>query len=264
MNHPETNTEQSGQNNPFEGKRMTIAVASNRDWKGAFACSLLSLQVYLNHQKNFGYNFDIQFQASLLPAARQSILDKAVKNGDDWLLFLDDDMMLNPAVIGNMAFAMDNIPETVILALNYVSKGAGGLPVAIVGDANVSSYETLKRHETASEGKESVIYTPIDSCGLGCALINLHKIREYYAAMGKEDNQTIPMFTVGFDHDKGKYVGEDRNFMRIIRNHFGEKAIICDHASSHYIGHVGDYVFTEQTIQSTNEINEYARIMNGQ
>lgn len=267
MNQPEMNNEavadQKSPLSPFDGKKLTIGVASNRDWKGAFVCSMLSLQVMLHRQSNLDYVFDLQFQTSLLPASRQNILDKAIKNGDDWLLFLDDDMMFNPEVISNMAFAMNNLPDTAIIVMNYVSKGAGGLPVAIAKDMHISSFQTIKQHMDDKGEAGSTIYTPLDSCGLGCALINLHKIREYYASLNKEENQIIPMFTVGFDHEKGKYVGEDRNFMRIIKNHFGEKAIVCDHASSLYVGHVGDFVYTELTIDGCNENNEYARIMKG-
>lgn len=248
---------------PWDGKKLTVAIASNRDWKGAFACSLLSLQGMLSHEMNLKVTYDIQFQASLLPAARQSMLDKAIKNGDDWLLFLDDDIMFNPAVIANMAFAMQSLPDTVILALNYVSKGAGGVPVAVVGNDHISSYGTIENNINKNPENHGAIYTPIDSCGLGCALINLHKIREYYASLNKADDQTIPLFSVAFDHEKGKYIGEDRQFMRIIRSHFGEKSIVCDHASSLYVGHIGDFVFTEQTIESVNNFNEYSRIVNG-
>lgn len=170
-----------------------------------------------------GLTMDWRAQSSLLSAARQSVLDAAIKDGATHLFMIDDDMQFPRDVVDRMA-AWDKD----FVACNYVSKGAASAPTAIGMDGKIYS--------SGKTGLESVGYV-----GLGCCLLRLNDAVKAIPA---------PMFEVQWIDEKQSYLGEDFFACEKLRYHGIE--IYIDHDLSNEIGHIGDFVYTEKTIKLLN------------
>ncbi len=200
--------------------KLLISTPSARDYKFQFATSMMNLMNYVNGKgvngdRNVTLHLQMQANASLLSAARENAFQMAIDEGFDYLLMVDDDMI----------FPVDTVDRLMghgkdVVAVNYISKGPGGLPTAMNDDGKVFS--------AGKAGLEEVGWI-----GLGVCLVRMAAVKDIPA----------PRFEVVWLPETKTYLGEDYHMSEILRRH--GVALHIDHDLSHDVGHIGDYVYRE-------------------
>lgn len=208
---------------------LFIAIPSCRDWKAHFGMSLVGLLSDL-HSRQQPHMVEALMGSSLLPAARQRAIERALDAQASHILMLDDDMVFTPRAFWSLAGWHSVLRDSAqpsppcLIAANYISKGPGGAPVAV----------DLKGERISSLDKPGI--EKVGTIGLGFALLDL-------AALEKI---ALPWFEVSWVDDKGFHMGEDAYFCKLLA-HSGIPVLV-DHAASAHIGHVGDHVYSEKDL----------------
>jgi hypothetical protein len=201
--------------------RLCIGVCSHRDHPAVFTESLVHLVMRLTTGQEKGIQavgFRLRPGSSLLPKARQEILNTALAEDFTHLLFLDDDMTFPPDTVGRLAAHGKRI-----VGVNAVRKRQTvclHTAVGMTGDLLDSRDRT---------GLEEVL-----RMGLGVVLIDLDAVR----------NIPPPHFEGGWSPEVSDYTGEDYGFCRALIA-AGEQ-IYIDHDLSRDIGHIGQAVYSHR------------------
>lgn len=152
---------------------------------------------------------------------RAQLVDNAIAEGADWVLFIDSDMRFPPDALDRLlAHRRD------IVAANYVTREIPPRPTAF----NVSEDgKTWTRVATKLEGSDGL--EQVTGVGMGLMLINTRVFslipRPWFL---------IPYSTVNHD-----YLGEDLYFS--LRAHDAELNTYIDHDLSKDVKHVGQFEF---------------------
>lgn len=204
---------------------LLIGIVSNRNPSWRFLFCLFGLQADLRSR---GIPFATHFETgcSLLPQGRQNILDSALREGEfTHLLMLDDDMTFPPDTVMRLY-------EHGLLAIGVNATGRGnGVKYTAVG---------MDGKHIESHGKTGI--QQVKTCGLAVFLINLDKSPRLYLGGAP------PHFEISFSEGHQKYIGEDVYFCNKLTK--VGIPIHIDHGLSHEIGHVGEFVYDYETVNS--------------
>lgn len=200
--------------------RVAVTILSNRGQNPAFTRSLSGLIGHMNaYGKSYGlesYTINIASNVSLLPKGRQDGILHAVKQNCTHMLCIDDDMEFPMDILQSLsvryvkAIGVNAVRKTP--ALNYVAVGFDG--------QQVSSKD--------KSGIEEVAHI-----GMGIFLLELSNL------------PPTPHFEILWNPSTNDYDSEDVYFCEKLRKH-GVK-IYTDHDASQNVGHVGDYVYTQNS-----------------
>lgn len=169
--------------------------------------------------------FRLRPGSSLLPKARQEILNTACRDDFTHLLFIDDDMTFPADLVDRLV-----AHEKRVVGVNAVRKRQYLLLHTAV-DMEGGLLDSRKK-----SGLEEVL-----RMGLGVVLIDLKSVREI----------PPPHFEGGWAPEVDDYTGEDYGFCRTMIA-AGEKLYI-DHDLSREIGHIGQAVYSHQYYQHLKE-----------
>jgi len=191
---------------------VMIGVPSTGGWKARFGVCLAMLCAQLTQQRvSFAINSK---ESSLLPRARQELVDDARKLGFDYLLFLDDDMIFPASVFDDLV-----AHGKTIAAANCVVRSAQQPRFTASRDGQFLNSARLTGISQA------------DKVGSAVMLLDLRNF----------GSDTGGLFEVPWDEAKKAYHGEDYTFCRKMREQ--GVAIWIDHDLSKKIGHIGSFVF---------------------
>lgn len=176
---------------------------------------------------------------SLVYDSRNLISLTAIENNFDCVLWLDSDMMFQPDTLKRLLNDYENNECSMVTGL-YFKRNGTGLPVI---------YDELEPPETDADGKpvrhihEFTDYPrndifPVRGCGFGCVLTPVYLLKEVWSKFGPAFNPY-------------PWAGEDISFCHRV-NQLGH-TILCD--SNISCGHIGTYVYTENTFRKAGETN---------
>lgn len=204
-----------------EHVKLAISVCSNRPMPPRCA---IAMCMVIHHLTAYGVPFGMlcRMQASLLPSARQEVLNEALADGCTHQLWWDDDIEPSGDCVLRMLHAMKQRPEIDVIAANYCRKQ----------DDLQYTAEGLDGKMMHSYGKVGL--EEADKVGMGLMLVRLDKLRQTRA----------PHFEVKWHEEFGNYRGEDRYFTKKMRE--AGMRIFVDHGISNFTQHWGDlgYNFT--------------------
>lgn len=210
--------------------RLYISVASNRDWKPAFGACLAQLTSELAcGLKTPGYKLTQYFlrpitQSSCLPIAKERFIDDLISGDYTHWLSLDDDM----------TFPMDIVDR-------LISHGRE----VVTCNARQKTYDDLYRIHGSTTGLNG---KPVDSTGKSGLQELMHMGGAIFLAEVKAFRDIPkPHFQVLWSEHHNNYVGEDVYFSTLMRTK-GVK-LWCDHDTSQFIGHIGDYEYRFPSIE---------------
>ncbi len=202
---------ESEQVNPI---KLAISVCSNRPMEPRCAIAFSMLIHYLTAMR-VPFALMCRLQASLLPQARQDVLDEALQDGCTHQLCFDDDMEPPGDCVLRMLQSMHQNPQIDILCVNYCRK-----------------QDTLQYTAEDMDGKMMESYGKMgleeaSKAGMGLMLIKLEKLKSIPA----------PHFEVTWNREYKKYLGEDRYFIEKVRS--AGLRLFVDHGISNYTQHWG-------------------------
>jgi len=197
-------------------KSLAVCVISNRDHVPDFSACLASLvSHFCNNPIAERFELKAAKNQSLLPVARQAMLDECMSQHFSHMLWLDDDMVFPPYLAHALAAHKKRCIGVNSLRKNpdelfYTAKGIDGKWVESKGKTGVEEVSTV---------------------GLAMFLLDLDAVRKV----------PKPHFEVRWNDEGGFYSGEDMYFCRKLTG-AGEKVWI-DHGLSNQCGHVGQLVY---------------------
>lgn len=157
-------------------------------------------------------------QSAYIPDARNAVVEQFLKGSDDWLWFLDYDMVFNPDAIDLLLEAADPVERPIVGGLYFVYLEGGVAPVFFINDDGA-----IKPLSNFSTGK---LY-PLLSTGMGCTLIH----RSVLEKMEKLNDTEWKWF--GHDLLGHKVLGEDLTFFsraaKIGVQPYGHTGVHLDH-----------------------------------
>lgn len=195
--------------------KVYIAVCSCRDWKPQFGASLARL-MYETGRAGLDIFLNPIQGTSVLPRARQLIMQDAINGGFTHFLSLDDDMKFAPNALAQLLSR--DVP---LIALNYARKDGSGGTMAC----------DLEGKPMSSKGK-----TGIEEAGwlpFGGILIKLDAIKDI----------ALPWFEVRWLEERNDFMGEDYYFCMKARS--AGLQLYVDHNASNRCRHVGDHEYGE-------------------
>lgn len=224
-----------------EPVKLAISICSNRPFPPRAAIALSMMVHYLTA---YGVPFGLltRLQASLLPQARQDCLDEALADGCTHQLWVDDDIEMPADCVLRMLHSMKENPHMDVIAVNYCRKQ----------DELQYTAEGLDGKMMVSSNKLGL--EEVSTCGMGLMLVRLDKLR-YIPS---------PHFSIEWSSDYGKYRGEDRFFIKKLRDE--GLRVFVDHGISNYTQHWGDlgYNFQLWNRESPSAlVNPYATLDTG-
>lgn len=170
--------------------------------------------------------------------SRQELLENALADGADYVLWVDSDMRFPADGIIKLLQHSENV-----VGINYSQRTSEAPDFVAIkhvpekeGDLGVKLVTT-----EGSTGLEEV-----DAMGFGFVLINVGGLK------GLPDPQRTPWFWYE-QRWPGDHVGEDVYFYRMLRNSCGQK-IYVDHDLSKECGHVGDFTFRTAHVAKRHEM----------
>ncbi len=200
--------------------KLFIAISSNRDHKPYFTQCLINLVTYLTTKGIVGSKLEalstvIQSDTSVLSYGRQSMIDRAIKEGFTHILFLDDDMV----------FADNMVDHLMSHDLNVVAvNGCKKNPLEL-------NYCALGLDGKYIESRDKTDVVEASKVGLAVMLLNLNALKDI----------PKPYFEVLWNEETQSYQDQDYYFCKKLREH-GIKLWI-DNNVSNATGHVGDYIY---------------------
>ena len=177
-------------------------------------------------------------KSSILYISRENLVSGAIKAGADYIMFLDSDQIIDSDTVDKMAAHLIN-GEDIVTTLIF-RKDPPYQPCIFSEQIELENRQiSLKYYDVENQDLTKPFY--VESCGLGCAMINLNIFK----------NISQPWFL------PRPYTGEDLSFMWEVRQK-GYK-ILCDPTIK--IGHVGFKNFTIQDY--IKRVTDNNRILSG-
>ena len=177
-------------------------------------------------------------KSSILYISRENLVSGAIKAGADYIMFLDSDQIIDSDTVDKMAAHLIN-GEDIVTTLIF-RKDPPYQPCIFSEQIELENRQiSLKYYDVENQDLTKPFY--VESCGLGCAMINLNIFK----------NISQPWFL------PRPYTGEDLSFMWEVRQK-GYK-ILCDPTIE--IGHVGQKNFNRKDFLTV--IEDENRLLNG-
>jgi len=195
----------------------------------------MSARFYGNAQA--GTSFNVNFVAGTLIAdQRQKLVMMAIKQGADYILFLDSDMRF-PSYLLERMLAHDKD----IVACNYATRR---LPVKTVAFSDFAELKCI--YSLDKNGLEEV-----DAVGMGAMLIKTEIFKKL----------PLPWFSISYLPSGNMYIGEDIYFCKLAQAN-GMKVYV-DHDLSKDVRHIGVMEFTHDhaEIDRHDPMTETAALM---
>jgi hypothetical protein len=196
-----------------------------------FLCHLMTAHpiIKIEGEERAIHWFVEEVRTSLLPQSRQNLVDMAVNNGFDYLLFIDDDMLFEPEFLFD--WLQENRP---VLAMNCPTR-------------SIPCYPTARKPSVKHPFKGDLIYSDVANMryervwrvGTGIMLLRADAMRSL----------PRPAFTLRWEPGNDAYVGEDW----VMCEHLEAAGIpiVVDHHASLHVKHVGDMAFAWEMIKGT-------------
>jgi hypothetical protein len=218
---------------------LLIAIPSRGEWKSAMAMQLIFMtQLLYAHQyqridgklRRIMWHLQ-EVRNSLLPQSRQALLDFAIENKFDAMLFIDDDMIFPEDFIFD--WLKENRP---VIAANCPTRG-------------IPCYPTARQPDPANPYKGKLVYSDIANTryekvwrvGTGIMLLRADAMR----ALPR------PAFTPRWEPGNDHYVGEDWAMVEFLEA--AGIPVVVDHKTSIQIRHVGDMAYAHEMIKGTRK-----------
>lgn len=177
-------------------------------------------------------------KSSILYISRENLVYEAIKAGADYMMFLDSDQIIDSDTVDKMAAHLIN-GEDIVTTLIF-RKDPPYQPCIFSEQVELENRQiSLKYYDVENQDLTKPFY--VESCGLGCAMINLNIFK----------NIPQPWFL------PRPYTGEDLSFMWEVRQK-GYK-ILCDPTIE--IGHIGQKNFNREDYFSI--LKEQYKLLNG-
>lgn len=191
-----------------------------------FVNSLLRLKLSGEYEIRFG-------ASSLIYDTRNSLLQQALDEGFDRMLWFDSDMVFDPEIADVLHADLDK-GFGVVSGLYFKRKPPFTPTIFKVCDIkNRDDGKIEPIHEFYEDYPEDTIFD-IAACGFGCVMMDMEVIKEAVKKFGR-----YPFMPIGG-------FGEDLSFC--LRLRMAGIHVYCD--SRIKLGHVGDSVFTESTYKN--------------
>ena len=192
-----------------DSKKITIGIPTNR---GVKAMTVLSLLKMVEENKSFNFHFIVETEGISIEDNRNAIVEQALKEKSDYLLFVDDDMIFEPNLLTNLLNKNKKI-----IGVNSYSRHEEG-------------FSTVRLEGTQRQVR--LFPTTLFSClvvGTGLMLIDM----TIFSLLSK------PYFKIERYGDGKVKLGEDVYFCQKAKGEGIE--IWCDPTIK--VGHIGDKIF---------------------
>jgi hypothetical protein len=205
-----------------EAIRVAICIPSSGSCKTFFAQSLAGLmqcgEVLRSRGEAGSFSLTTFVQeSSNIPSNRESLVLKALEWNCTHVLFLDDDMLIEPIVMEMLLSRRQPF-----IACNYAKRQ---FPIEFTAVRLDNTRDMVTSKDTIA--MEEALYT-----GFGACLIE----RKVFEAIPR------PWFLPFVDPTTGEYSTEDNPFCQKVRG-AGFKVLV-DHTASRHIGHIGQHIYT--------------------
>lgn len=199
-------------------KNIAICVPARDEVSTGFAHDLAIMSARFYGNAPSGTLFNVNFVAGTLIAdQRQKLVMMAIKQGADYILFLDSDMRF-PSYLLERMLAHDKD----IVACNYATRR---LPVKTVAFSDFAELKCI--YSLDKTGLEEV-----DAVGMGAMLIKTEIFKKL----------PLPWFSISYLPSGNMYIGEDIYFCKLAQAN-GMKVYV-DHDLSKDVRHIGVMEFT--------------------
>lgn len=199
-------------------KNIAICVPARDEVSTGFAHDLAIMSARFYGNAPSGTLFNVNFVAGTLIAdQRQKLVMMAIKQGADYILFLDSDMRF-PSYLLERMLAHDQD----IVACNYATRR---LPVKTVAFSDFAELKCI--YSLDKNGLEEV-----DAIGMGAMLIKTEIFKKL----------PLPWFSISYLPSGNMYIGEDIYFCKLAQAN-GMKVYV-DHDLSKDVRHIGVMEFT--------------------
>lgn len=218
-------------------KNIAICVPARDDVSTGFAHDLAIMSARFYGNAPSGTLFNVNFVAGTLIAdQRQKLVMMAIKQGADYILFLDSDMRF-PSYLLERMLAHDKD----IVACNYATRR---LPVKTVAFSDFAELKCI--YSLDKTGLEEV-----DAVGMGAMLIKTEIFKKL----------PLPWFSISYLPSGNMYIGEDIYFCKLAQAN-GMKVYV-DHDLSKDVRHIGVMEFTHDhaEIDRPDPMTEAAALM---
>lgn len=205
--------------------KIAVAIPSHDNVPFLFAYDLAGLCAYTSAMLPEGLQFGIQGVAgTYVHAARNELMEEVLRQGVDWVLWLDSDMRFPKQALVHLLQAGCDV-----VGINYSKRALGegftALKKVGVGDAG----------EKLETTPESTGLEEVEAVGFGMVLMRTSCLR----------NMPDPKVTPWFQNvylGGGHWMGEDVHFCKLLRE-TGVR-IFVDHDLSKLCAHVGQMEYT--------------------
>jgi len=218
-------------------KNIAICVPARDEVSTGFAHDLAIMSARFYGNAPSGTLFNVNFVAGTLIAdQRQKLVMMAIKQGADYILFLDSDMRF-PSYLLERMLAHDKD----IVACNYATRR---LPVKTVAFSDFAELKCI--YSSDKNGLEEV-----DAIGMGAMLIKTEIFKKL----------PLPWFSISYLPSGNMYIGEDIYFCKLAQAN-GMKVYV-DHDLSKGVRHIGVMEFTHDhaEIDRPDPMTETAALM---
>jgi len=218
-------------------KNIAICVPARDEVSTGFAHDLAIMSARFYGNAPSGTLFNVNFVAGTLIAdQRQKLVMMAIKQGADYILFLDSDMRF-PSYLLERMLAHDKD----IVACNYATRR---LPVKTVAFSDFAELKCI--YSLDKNGLEEV-----DAIGMGAMLIKTEIFKKL----------PLPWFSISYLPSGNMYIGEDIYFCKLAQAN-GMKVYV-DHDLSKDVRHIGVMEFTHDhaEIDRPDPMTETAALM---
>jgi Glycosyl transferase family 2 len=148
-------------------RRVLLGVASGGKPTAPFIASLSRLKLPLN-VASIKRSVAI---GNYIPGQRELIMSDAIAEGFDYLLFVDDDVVLPEDALEKLIATAESDPKTAVVGALYYSRDSAR-PIAV---ADWNSSDTSSAHIPAFTSWSTSV---VDGIGFGCALLRVSVAKE--------------------------------------------------------------------------------------
>lgn len=226
----------AGKSLPVDPVRIAIAIPSHDQCPFLFAYDLANMVAYTVAAMPDGVHLGLNaVTGTYVPNARQELTEEMVRQGADWVLWLDSDMRFpNDLLVRLLRHRAQ------MVGVNYSTRSADDPhPVAIKRVGLDGPGERLRT------GDDSAGLEEVEAVGFGAVLIR----GDVLAALPPLSDG--PWFNIEWMPDRREWIGEDVFFCRLLRK-MGVK-IQVDHDLSKEIRHVGNAEYQLQWLPEWGE-----------
>jgi len=199
---------------------IAICVPARDEVSTGFAhdLAIMSARFYGNAQN--GTLFNVNFvSGTLIADQRQKLVMMAIKQGADYVLFLDSDMRFPPNLLERLLARNKDI-----VACNYATRR---LPVKTVAFSDFAELKCIYSSDKTD-------LEEVDAIGMGAMLIKTEIFKKL----------PLPWFSISYLPSGNMYIGEDIYFCKLAQAN-GLKVYV-DHDLSKDVRHIGVMEYTHE------------------